>query len=162
MNDARPILILTASAGAGHTVAAEALEQSLRDAAPELDVEIHDVLNSTNAFFRTLYAQGYLGLVNHAPTAMGLLYEATDRPNQRVRDGLRSAFQNINARRTMRLLIERENSDIITFHSYGPPIHGKHSHLTKDSLRESTFPWAQGRSGHISGHLGPSTAPEKV
>jgi processive 1,2-diacylglycerol beta-glucosyltransferase len=116
MNNARPILILTASAGAGHTVAAEAVEQSLRGAAPELAVEIHDVLNSTNAFFRTLYAQGYLGLVNHAPTAMGLLYEATDRPDQRVRDGLRSAFQNINARRTMRLLIERRPRLVINTH----------------------------------------------
>ena len=107
MSDTRsPILILTASAGSGHLVAAQAMEAELRRQAPEERIVVHDVLQSTNAFFRALYAQGYLGLVNHAPAAMGMLYDATDRPNRYFRRNLRSAFQDWNARPAMRLICD--------------------------------------------------------
>lgn len=98
MNASRPILILTASAGAGHSVAAAALREAFERLAPAAAVEVHDVLQSTNRFFRTLYARGYLGLVHHAPGAMGWLYEATDRGGRTLRDGLRSRLQALNTR----------------------------------------------------------------
>lgn len=116
MNATRPILILTASAGAGHTLAARALEQVLNRLAPGVAVEVHDILQHTSGFFRRLYAQGYLGLVNYAPTAMGLLYDAMDRPNQRIRDACRTAFQNVSARRAMRLIQRRRPGLIINTH----------------------------------------------
>lgn len=111
----RPILILTASAGAGHTVAAKAIEEELRRQMRDAIVEVHDTLEHANAFFRNLYARGYLGLVNYAPAAMGMLYEATDRPLKRRRD-LRSAFQNINVRKFVRFLIDRKPRLIINTH----------------------------------------------
>ncbi len=111
-----PIMVLTASAGAGHNVAARALEEGLHAAAPELEVEVLDVLDWSNPFFRRLYAQGYLSLVNHAPTAMGVLYEAMDRPNQRWRDAMRTAFQNANVGRALRHLIRRHPRIIINTH----------------------------------------------
>ncbi len=116
MSDVRPILILTASAGAGHTVAAWALHEAFGRLAPQLPVEVHDVLQSTNVFFRTLYAQGYLGLVNHAPNAMGWLYEATDRGNGQIRAGLRARFQDLNMGRAVRHVLRRDPRLIVNTH----------------------------------------------
>ncbi|MBN2448020.1 MAG: hypothetical protein JXO22_14920, partial [Phycisphaerae bacterium] len=113
---AGPILILSASAGAGHMVAAEALRNAFLHLAPGQQVEVVDVLQLTNAFFRRLYAQGYLALVNHAPSAMGWLYEAMDRPNPWFRDWLRVGFQNLNARRTVRNLVRRQPRLIVNTH----------------------------------------------
>lgn len=113
---ARPILVLTASAGAGHLIAAQAVADALRERAPSAEVEIVDVLQFTNRFFRALYSQGYLGLVNHAPTAMGMLYEATDRADRRLRDGLRSSFQSANSRRATRFLLQRRPRLIVNTH----------------------------------------------
>lgn len=115
-NGPGPIIVLTASAGAGHNVAARALEEALHAEAPELEVEVLDVLDWSNPFFRRLYAQGYLSLVNHAPTAMGVLYEALDRPNQRWRDAIRTAFQNVNVGRTLRHLVQRRPRIVINTH----------------------------------------------
>lgn len=116
MNADGPILILTASAGAGHTVAARALEEQFRMQAPSLRVIVHDFLETTNAFFRALYAKGYLGLVNYAPAAMGLLYDATDQPDRYLRSSLRAWFQNINAHRGMKFLIDHRPRLIVNTH----------------------------------------------
>lgn len=97
-------------------VAAQAMEAELRRQAPDEQVIVHDVLQSTNAFFRALYAQGYLGLVNHAPAAMGMLYDATDRPNRYFRRNLRAIFQNLNSRPAMRMLCERRPRLIVNTH----------------------------------------------
>lgn len=92
------------------------MEAELRRQAPEERVVVHDVLQSTNGFFRALYAQGYLGLVNHAPAAMGMLYDATDRPNRYFRRNLRSAFQDWNARPAMRLICDLRPRLILNTH----------------------------------------------
>lgn len=116
MSDRRPILILSATAGAGHMVAAEAVRQALTELDPSLPVEVHDLLAWTNGMFRRLYAQGYLGLVNHVPTAMGMLYDALDRPNALYRDGARRWFQNINAQRAVVRLRQADPRLIINTH----------------------------------------------
>jgi len=116
MNSDGPILILTASAGAGHLMAAQAVREALRTRLPQSSIEVLDVLQATSAFFRALYAKGYLGLVRHAPSAMGMLYEATDRPNRHARDALRRGFQNLNARRTAEYLRSRRPRLIVNTH----------------------------------------------
>ncbi|MBI5864964.1 MAG: glycosyltransferase [Planctomycetes bacterium] len=116
MADDRPILVLTASAGSGHTTAAQAIVEELRQQVRRVPIEMHDTLTHTNAFFRTLYARGYLGLVNYAPTAMGMLYEATDRPARYFRRSLRGGFQNLNAHRFMRFVVQRRPRLIINTH----------------------------------------------
>lgn len=80
MPDARPILILAASTGAGHLVAAKAIEEALREIAPNIPVETHDILTHTNRLFRAFCAGGYLTLVRRFPAGMGILYDSTDRP----------------------------------------------------------------------------------
>ena len=111
-----PILILTASAGAGHGVAAQAVESAIRARCPDADVEVLDVLRVCNSFFRAVYAQGYLGLVRHAPAGMGMLYDTMDRPDLGLRETLRVGFQNMNLGTVRRFLLRREPRLIINTH----------------------------------------------
>lgn len=66
------ILVLSASVGAGHMRAAQAVELALRQLAPEANVKNIDVLTLTNAAFRRIYGKAYLDLVNLAPPRAGL------------------------------------------------------------------------------------------
>ncbi len=87
------ILILTASAGAGHVIAAQALEQAFRAADPTAAVRCVDVLEVAGRVFRGMYGGGYLALIRHFPTGMGWLYDALDRPPGRLSERLRLAIQ---------------------------------------------------------------------
>jgi len=88
------VLILSASVGAGHLRAAQALEAAF--AASEFPGEAKhlDVLRFTNPAFRTLYSQGYIELVNKAPDLLGWLYDRLDVPWKSHR--LQQAFENAN------------------------------------------------------------------
>ena len=61
------ILVLSASVGAGHLRAAQAVELALRQLDPSAVVKNVDVLEYTNAAFRRVYGKAYLDLVNKAP-----------------------------------------------------------------------------------------------
>ena len=63
----RRILVLSASVGAGHLRAAQAIELALRQCDPTAVVRNVDVLELTNAAFRKVYGKSYLDLVNKAP-----------------------------------------------------------------------------------------------
>src|ERR1700693_5596610 len=56
------ILVLSASVGAGHLRAAEAVELALRQTLPDALVRNLDVLEMTNALFRRVYGKFYLDL----------------------------------------------------------------------------------------------------
>ena len=57
------VLVLSASAGAGHVRAAQALERALALAGAATEVRHVDVLQYTTAAFRRVYAKTYLDLV---------------------------------------------------------------------------------------------------
>jgi processive 1,2-diacylglycerol beta-glucosyltransferase len=108
------ILILSASVGAGHLRAAEAVEAALRLLAPEAVVKNLDVLELTNAAFRRVYSRTYFDLVNKAPQILGYVYDLLDRPPsaQRKADRLRLLVERLNLRRFARLL-RSESWDVI-------------------------------------------------
>jgi NAD(P)-dependent dehydrogenase (short-subunit alcohol dehydrogenase family) len=56
------VLILSASAGAGHMRAAEAIERAFQNMDAAIEVRHLDVLQLTNKLFRRLYSQAYLDL----------------------------------------------------------------------------------------------------
>ena len=58
------ILILSASVGAGHMRAAEAVEAALREAAPEAAIANYDVLSLMPKAFGRLYRDAYLEMVD--------------------------------------------------------------------------------------------------
>ena len=73
------ILVLSASVGAGHLRAAQAVELALRELAPDAIVKNIDVLTLTNPAIRKVYGEAYLDLVNHAPHVLGYFYDLMDR-----------------------------------------------------------------------------------
>jgi processive 1,2-diacylglycerol beta-glucosyltransferase len=107
------ILVLSASVGAGHMRAAEAVELALRQVTPEATVRNIDVLELTNAAFRRVYGKAYLDLVNKAPHFLGYFYDYLDRPHPTGHgDRLRLAVQKINLLRFIRFL-ESEPWDLV-------------------------------------------------
>lgn len=100
------ILVLSASVGAGHLRAAEAVELALRELAPEDDVQNMDVLTLTNGMFRKLYGSAYLDLVNKMPHVLGYFYDFLDRPPspQKKSDTLRRMAQRMNLGKFIKFL----------------------------------------------------------
>ncbi len=94
----RHVLVLSASVGAGHLRAAQAVELAVRQLDPEAEVENLDVLELTNAAFRKFYGRAYLDLVNRAPHVLGYFYDLLDRePSpQRKSDRLRLLVEKLN------------------------------------------------------------------
>jgi len=103
----RRVLLLSASAGAGHMRAAEAVAAALAQRAPEAEVHHLDALSLTTSAFRRLYSRGYVDLVNRAPALVGWLYDRTDRaPPRGAGDKLRLALERLNAPELVRVLRE--------------------------------------------------------
>ena len=92
------VLVLSASVGAGHVRAAQAVELALRETAPDATVKNVDVLTLTNAPFRKLYGEAYLDLVNKAPHVLGFFYDHMDKPRRAdsKRDKLRLLVERLN------------------------------------------------------------------
>jgi processive 1,2-diacylglycerol beta-glucosyltransferase len=88
------VLVLSASAGAGHLRAADAIEKALRIRGLASEVEHLDVLRYTNNVFRHLYSKAYLDLVNKAPEVLGWIYDHLDVPGRN--EQLRLAFDRLN------------------------------------------------------------------
>ncbi len=100
-------LLLSASSGAGHVRAAEALQRACAEL-PGVEAEHVDSLKYTTRLFRQLYSRAYLELVDHAPELLGWLYDHFDRPWANMRRRL--ALDRLNTRK-FALLIERFQPD---------------------------------------------------
>jgi len=100
------VLVLSASVGAGHLRAAQAVELALRQLDPTAEVRNIDVLEFTNPAFRRVYGKAYLDLVNKAPHVLGYFYDLMDRPSssQRKADRLRLAIEKLNMARFLKFL----------------------------------------------------------
>jgi processive 1,2-diacylglycerol beta-glucosyltransferase len=96
------VLVVSASAGAGHVRAAQAIERALAAARAAREVRHVDALDYTTKLFRRLHREAYLDLVNHAPELLGWLYDYLDRPWRRQRRRL--ALDKLNTRQFVRLL----------------------------------------------------------
>lgn len=101
MDQPSRILILSASAGAGHLRAAQAIEQAIC-AKNICDVRHVDALDHTTKMFRRLYQKAYIDLVNHAPQALGLIYDHLDNPRKYERRRL--AWDQLNTRPFVELI----------------------------------------------------------
>ena len=96
------VLVLSASAGAGHLRAAEAIEKAIQLRGLATEIQHLDVLKYTNKVFRHLYSKAYIDLVNNAPEVLGWLYDYLDDP--RKNDPIRAAFDRLNANPFIRYL----------------------------------------------------------
>ncbi len=110
------VLILHATAGAGHTRAAQAIAAALQSSGRSFRVV--DILECTSALFRRMYVKSYIDLVQKAPELWGYLYEKLDvmrEPGSR-RVRARLAFDKLNARSFKTLLAETDPEVIVCTH----------------------------------------------
>lgn len=112
----RKVLLLSASAGAGHVRAAEAIEKAFKQRKDSNSLEVHhfDVLNYTNKLFRHLYSKAYIDLVNKMPEVPGWVYDKLDKPWKNERRRL--ALDKLNTRPFVKLLREYQPDLIVCTH----------------------------------------------
>jgi processive 1,2-diacylglycerol beta-glucosyltransferase len=102
------IIILSASVGAGHVRAAQAIQTALARQIPGAAIEHLDVLELTNAPFRRAYGKGYFRAAQRAPRFVGWMYDFLDHPNDHGAAALtRQFFERLNFKRLSRLLTDR-------------------------------------------------------
>src|SRR5246500_2535581 len=95
------VLILSASSGAGHVRAAQALERAFLRRG-DSEVELIDTLAYVSKLFQRLYDKAYISTVRRAPDPMGFLYDRTDQPWWHPRRRL--ALDRLNTQPMLRLL----------------------------------------------------------
>src|SRR5689334_24526064 len=112
----KKVLLLSASAGAGHVRAAEAIEKAFKvvDGGEHREVQHVDVLNYTNKLFRHLYSKAYIDLVNKMPEVPGWVYDKLDKPWKNERRRL--ALDKLNTRPFVKLLRQYQPDLIVCTH----------------------------------------------
>jgi len=133
----KKVYILTVTAGAGHLRAAEALKKAFLLLRPEWDVKLINVLDFTNPWFKKIYANSYLNIVNQVPEFWGLLYDRTDDKNiVKKTSKMQSLFNKISAIRLIEYI--RKNPPDIAICTHFLPAEILASQKTKHKIR---FPW---------------------
>jgi len=98
------VLILSASAGAGHLRAAEAVEKAMVQLEAAREIRNLDTLQYTTTLFHNLYSKAYLEIVDRAPDVYGWLYDHFDHPWKNERRRL--ALEKFNARSFVKMIEE--------------------------------------------------------
>jgi len=113
MSEKPRVLLLSASSGAGHVRAAEALEKAftLRG---DCRVEHMDVIPHVSKVFQRLYDKTYINMVRRAPEWMGVIYERTDKPWEKMRRRL--VIDRLNTQPMIRMLKRAEPDLAIATH----------------------------------------------
>ena len=107
------VLLLSASSGAGHVRAAQALEKELA-ARGDCEVQHIDAIEHVSKLFQRAYNKTYISMVRRAPDLMGVLYERTDQPWQNPRRRL--ALDRLNSQPMIRLLKQLQPDLCIATH----------------------------------------------
>ncbi|HVF27189.1 MAG TPA: glycosyltransferase [Pyrinomonadaceae bacterium] len=110
----RKVLVLSASAGAGHVRAAEAVVRAIEEMRAAEEVRHVDALEYTNKLFRHLYSKAYVEMVNKTPELLGWLYDALDTPWKNERRRL--ALDKLNTRPLVRMLKQYQPEVVICTH----------------------------------------------
>lgn len=108
------VLILSASAGAGHMRAADAVERAFKLTNAAAEVKHVDTLHYTNKLFRHLYSKAYIDLVNKSPELLGWFYDHLDKPWKNERRRL--ALDKLNTRPFVKMLQEYQPDITVCTH----------------------------------------------
>ena len=107
------VLLLSATSGAGHVRAAQALEKAFL-ARGDCVVEHIDALQYVSKLFQRAYDKAYISMVRRAPELMGVLYDRTDRPWHHPRRRL--ALDRLNTGPMIRLLKQMQPDLCVATH----------------------------------------------
>jgi len=111
------IFVVYASAGAGHTKAAEAIYRHLKENLNGEDVRIIDALDKTTPLFRLSYTWGYPFLINHAVFLWELGFWLTFvRPLRRITRSIAALAGFFNSSKFIEFLIQENPDFIISTH----------------------------------------------
>ncbi len=114
----KKVLLLSASSGAGHVTAAQAIEKAFKEADGEAgiarEVRHLDTLEYTNKVFRHLYSKAYIELVSKLPEVPGWFYDKLDTPWKNERRRL--ALDKLNTRPFVKMLREYQPDMIVSTH----------------------------------------------
>jgi UDP-N-acetylglucosamine:LPS N-acetylglucosamine transferase len=95
------VLLLSASSGAGHIRAAQALERAFT-ARGDCVVEHIDTIRYVSKLFQRIYDKAYISMVRRVPELMGVIYDRTDQPWNQPRRRL--AMDRLNTQPMVRML----------------------------------------------------------
>jgi len=108
------VLVLSASAGAGHLRAAEAVRKAFERLGAAREVRHIDTLEYTNKVFRRIYSKMYIDLIGKSPDLLGWLYDYMDKPWENERR--RWAFNKLNTRPFVKMLEEYQPDIAVCTH----------------------------------------------
>lgn len=97
------VLVLSASGGAGHLRAGDALLKAAQNHPAKPACQHHDCLDFTTPLFKRLYGGTYIEMVNRAPELWGYLYEISEGRSIRKKI-LSKVFDHFNYQRYLRVL----------------------------------------------------------
>jgi processive 1,2-diacylglycerol beta-glucosyltransferase len=112
------ILILSASAGAGHTKAGQALEKAFQSMGAAREIRHEDSLRFTRWWFRLVYSWGYWFTVQHMPSFFGFLFRISDHPWKNEMG--RYLLDRIHAGPLVRLIRQEQPDWLVTTHFLPP------------------------------------------
>ncbi len=111
------IAVFSVSAGSGHVRAAEALQSTAKLWYPNVDIVHFDLMELVPKFFRTIYTETYLKVIEQHPALWGYLYDKTDRDKtDSSLSRLRSAIENLNTRKLKNVLKDIAPDQVICTH----------------------------------------------
>ncbi|MDI6767586.1 MAG: glycosyltransferase [Bacteroidota bacterium] len=111
------VLILSATAGAGHVRAGNALTETAYALSLPLDIQHEDILNFTFPLFKKLYNDLYFALVNTSPDLWGYLYKHTESSGKtKQKSPFIKLFDHFNYKKYLRVLEELRPDAILCTH----------------------------------------------
>jgi len=111
------ILLLSVSAGAGHSRAAEALRAQAELSFPDVEAKHLDVMTLVPRSFRALYADYYIKIVERHPSVWAYLYHATDKmPRDAMFAQGRRAIERLNTRKLREAIRRFDPHHIVCTH----------------------------------------------
>ena len=118
------ILIIHATAGAGHRKAAEAIHHGLEVRYPGVSTVV-DALDLTTPFFRHAYTQGYEFMVGKIPAFWGVFFLLTDQAwFLPVFRAIRRIYNGLNATRLVAFLKKEKFDRIVATHFFAAEVCG--------------------------------------
>lgn len=122
------IAILHASAGHGHQKAAESIRDGFRACGVrDEEILLHDVLDDTPSWFKTLYTSIYYYSVKHIPQLWGTSYDLAEHPflYKNLIAPVREVLNNAVARKLAWRIQEMKPEAIICTHFLAPELLGR-------------------------------------
>jgi len=117
MKKQKHYVILSASTGAGHIRAAEALEKCAAEKFPEIKVTHIDAMKYVTRLFKGIYAGTYIGLAKNHQEIWGYIYNKTDKsPNELRLRKLRLLLQKFNMGNLKKKFLELNPDHVICTH----------------------------------------------